>query len=157
MYMLPHKPPRIALLHHNNVSLHLIFRRKLFHLQQANSIHSTPSRPPFSSLSATLMLISPESCVPRTPRATSRVPQHISLTMTSENVILITFDLILFLFSSALVLFSLQIANYKILFFHKSAQIFYFWKYKFIYGILFPLLRSKSALLLRACSTNIRI
>ena len=45
-----------------------------------------------------------------TPRATSRVQQYTSPIMASENVILITLNLIS-LFSSALVLFSLQISE----------------------------------------------
>lgn len=147
MYLLPHKLPRFILLHHNHIHFFSfnVLPQICRPIQYTDHLHSRPS---FSHMLLYCELVL--GVVFRgTPRATSRVPQHTCLIMSSENVFLITFNYIFFIFLGDGFIFT---ANRELQnsVFHEHAQIFYFLKYKFIYENLFPLPRPKSALLLRA-------
>ena len=156
MYLLTHKLPRFALLHQSQVSFRLIFCRKCVSFA-AGPINTQYNFPPILHFFHLLFYC---ELVLRvvfrgTRRATSKIPQRTSLIMTSQNVILITFNFF-FIFLGRWFDFHCKSRITKLCFSHTHMRKYCIPSNK-IYEILFPLLRSKSALLLRACSTNIRI
>ena len=114
MYLLTHKLPRFALLHQNQVSFRLIFCRKCVSFA-AGPINTQYNFPPILHFFHLLFYC---ELVLRvvfrgTRRATSRIPQRTSLIMTSQNVILITFNFF-FIFLGAGLIFTAnrELQNY---------------------------------------------